>query len=92
MWLLLVVAVLALAGVIGGAFAGGIYTIVLIPIAVIALVAAIVYGYFTGGAERAAQRGRARRRPAAPPTAQQSSAPEAPSTPEDLADARRANQ
>lgn len=92
MWVLLAVAFLALIAGIGGALAGGIFTIVLIPLAVIALISAIVYGYFSGGAERAARRRSGRDRPAAPATAQTNPTPDAPSTPEDLVDARRANQ
>jgi hypothetical protein len=92
MWLFFGVAVLVVAGVVGGAFAGGIYTIVLIPLAVIALFAAIVYGYFTGAAQRHAEPGGGRGRPPATPTAQQDAAAPAPSTPEQLVDARRSNQ
>ena len=92
MWLLIVVAFLALLGGVGGAFAGGIFTIVLIPIAVIALFTAIAYTYFSGTAQRAARGERGRKRPAAPPTAQQPASAPAPTTPEQLADARRANQ
>ena len=92
MWLLIIVAFLGLLAVAGGTLAGGIFTIVLIPLAVIALVTAVGYTYFGGAAERRASGERRRGRPAAPPTAQQPSAPAAPSTPEQLADTRRANQ
>lgn len=90
MWLLLIVAFLGLFAVIGGALAGGIFTIVLIPLAVIALFAAIAYGYFGGAAQRRAER--TRERPPAPPTSQQPGSVPRPSSPEELADARRANQ
>jgi hypothetical protein len=53
MWLGLAILVLAFAGAIGGAFAGGIFTIVLIPLAVIALVAVLIawlWGLATGSA------------------------------------------
>jgi hypothetical protein len=92
MWLIFGVALIALLAVVGGSVAGGIYTIVLIPLAVLALLAAIVYGYFTGRAQRAAEGGPRRRRPAAPPTAQQGSPASEPSSPGELVDARRANQ
>ena len=92
MWLLIAVAFLALVGGLGGAFAGGIFTIVLIPLAVIALLTAVVYSYFRGSASRAAGHGTSSRRPPAPPTAQQPSSTPAPSTPEELADSRRSNQ
>jgi hypothetical protein len=92
MWLLLIVAFLALLGIIGGSLAGGIFTIVLIPLAAIAVLTAIAYSYFGGAAQRRAGRDRRGRRPSAPPTAQQPSSVPRPSTPEELADARRANQ
>ena len=92
MWLLLLVAFLGLMAIIGGSLAGGIFTIVLIPLAVIALVTAIAHSYFGGAAERRASGERRRNRPPAPPTAQQPSSVPRPSTPEELADARRANQ
>jgi hypothetical protein len=92
MWLIFGVAVIAIFAVVGGSVAGGVYTIVLIPLAVIAFVAAVAYGYLTGGAQRAAEGGSRRSRPAPPPTAQQDSSPSAPSSPGELVDARRANQ
>jgi hypothetical protein len=92
MWLLVVVAFLGLVAILGGALAGGIFTIVLIPLAVIAFVAALGYGYFGGAAERRASGEGRRDRPTAPPTAQQPSSVAPPSTPEQLADARRGNQ
>jgi hypothetical protein len=72
--------------------AGGIFTIVLIPLAVIAFVTVVGYTYFSGAAERRASGERRRNRPPAPPTAQQPSSVPRPSSPEELADARRANQ
>lgn len=92
MWFLIVVAFLGLLAIVGGTLAGGIFTIVLIPLAVIAFVTVVGYTYFSGAAERRASGERRRGRPSAPPTAQQPSAPPPPSTPEQLADARRANQ
>lgn len=92
MWLLVVIAFLGLLAIVGGTLAGGIFTIVLIPLAVIAFVTVVGYSYFGGAAERRASGERSRGRPPAPPTAQQPSSVARPSTPEDLADARRANQ
>jgi predicted lipid-binding transport protein (Tim44 family) len=92
MWLLVVIAFLGLVAILGGAFAGGIFTIVLIPLAVIAFVTAVGYSYFSGSAERHASGDRRRGRPPAPPTAQQPSSVPRPSSPEELADARRSNQ
>jgi hypothetical protein len=91
MWLLVVIAFLGLVAILGGALAGGIFTIVLIPLAVIAFVAVVGYGYFGGAAER--RRGdRSTDRPPAPSTAQQPSSVGRPSTPDELVDARRGNQ
>lgn len=92
MWFLFVVAFLGLIAILGGALAGGIFTIVLIPLAAIAFVTAVAYTYFGGAAERRASGDRRRGRPPAPPTSQQPSTPAPPSTPEQLADTRRANQ
>jgi hypothetical protein len=91
-WLLLLIAFLGLIAILGGSLAGGIFTIVLIPLAVIAFFSALAYTYFTGAAERRAGRDRRGRRPPAPPTAQQPSSRPRPATPEELSDARRANQ
>jgi hypothetical protein len=91
-WLLLIVAFLGLIAIVGGALAGGIFTIVLIPLAVIAFVSLVAYTYFSGAAERRAGRDRSGRRPPAPPTAQQPLSSRRPATPEELSDARRANQ
>ena len=92
MWLLWVIAFIGLLAVVGGALAGGIFTIVLIPLAVIAFFTVLAYTYFSGTAQRRASGERRRDRPPAPPTAQQPSTAGPPSTPEQLADARRANQ
>lgn len=92
MWLLVLIAFLGLLAIVGGSLAGGIFTIVLIPLAVIAFICALAYGYFAGGAQRRAGGERQRDRPPAPPTAGQPSSVPRPSTPEELADARRANQ
>jgi hypothetical protein len=59
---------------------------------VIAFVTALAYSYFGGAAQRRASGERRRDRPAPPPTAQQPASVGRPSSPEELADARRANQ
>lgn len=92
MWLLVVIAFIGFVAILGGALAGGIFTIVLIPLAVIAFAAALAYSYFGGAAERRASGNRRRDRPPAPSTAQQPSTVARPSTPEELVDARRGNQ
>jgi hypothetical protein len=92
MWLLVLIAFAGLLAIIGGSLAGGIFTIVLIPLAAIAFVTAVGYSYFSGAAQRRASGERRRDRPPAPPTAAQPSSVPRPSTPGELADARRANQ
>ncbi len=42
-WLFIVVAALVVVGIAGGVLAGGIFTIVLVPIAVIVLVAGVIF-------------------------------------------------
>jgi hypothetical protein len=86
MWFYLVIAALVVIGLVGGVAGAGIFTIVLLPIAVIVLVAGIAYramgqvGAPLGGD--------------APPLPH--SLPDDPArvsaSPEDLADARRAQQ
>lgn len=92
MWLLFIIGFIALFAIAAGSLAGGIFTIVLIPLAALALFSAIAYTYFGGAAQRRAGREGGRQRPPAPPTTQQPSSASAPSTPAELADARRANQ
>lgn len=52
MWLYLIAGALVLLGVFGGIFAGGVFTIVLIPIALIVLASSI---FFRGAGEAAKQ-------------------------------------
>jgi hypothetical protein len=94
MWFYPVMLVLVILALAGGTLAGGIYTIVLVPLAMIALVSAVVYAIWgralqgsaqgTGGGAHAGSRPlpHNRRRPSG----------RAPSSPERLADARRRQQ
>jgi hypothetical protein len=94
MWLYLILAALVVLAIVGGTLAGGIFTIVLVPLAVIALVSAVIYAMWgraaqgTAGGETTATHTSDRplphsyRRPAG----------RAPSSPERLADARRGQQ
>lgn len=94
MWFYPVVLVLIILAIVGGALAGGIFTIVLIPLAAIVLVSAVVYSLWgralegSGGVttDASATTDRPlphqRRRPSG----------RAPSSPEGLADARRQQQ
>ena len=78
----------------GGIFFGGIYTLILVPIAVLAAIVAVLYSVLAGGAKRQAggetNPNRSARGPAT--SASQTSAPRAPARPGELADARRGRQ
>jgi hypothetical protein len=94
MWFYPVVVVLVILAIVGGSLAGGIFTIVLVPLGAIVLVSAVVYSLW-GRALQASAGGptdathtshrplpHRRRRPTG----------RAPSSPEQLADARRQQQ
>jgi predicted lipid-binding transport protein (Tim44 family) len=78
----------------GGIFFGGIYTLILVPIAVFAAIVAVAYSVVAGAAKRQAggetDPARSQRGPAT--SASQTEAPRAPARPGELADARRARQ
>jgi hypothetical protein len=94
MWLYIVALFLLIVGIVGGVLTGGIFTIVLIPLGIIALVSAIAVGAWG----RAAQGRHAASTDATQPTgrplpaSEHSNSPAAPSTPDQLADARRVHQ
>ncbi|HWE34768.1 MAG TPA: hypothetical protein VG410_14845 [Solirubrobacteraceae bacterium] len=99
MWLGLAVLVVAVAAAIGGAFAGGIFTIVLIPLAGLALIGALIgwmWGRATGGAgvgtttEPTESGGRMSANSL--PRTRGSSGAHAPASPERVADLRREQQ
>lgn len=89
MWMYMLVLVLVVAGLVGGAFLGGIFTIVLIPIAVIVFVASAAYRAMGAAGQR-------REGGDAPGPAYPHSVPDqpghVPTSPEALTDARRAQQ
>jgi hypothetical protein len=99
MWLYLIVGALAVVGLAGGAVMGGVFTIVLLPIAAIVLVGGLVYTAMgragerqqSGGPAGAGARGGGATQPPLP-----HSAPSQPghvrTSPEALADARRVQQ
>jgi hypothetical protein len=93
MWLYLIGVVLVLLGIVG-AFAGGIYTLILIPIGLIMLASAAGYTVLGGGAERKGGRGSRGHAPVAEPLPHSAPAQSAHhlGTPEELVDARRAQQ
>lgn len=90
----MIVAVIGAGMIVGGSLAGGIFTIVLVPLAVIALVSAILYAMWgratqgTAGGSTEATSTAARPLP----HEHQPGGPTAPSSPEALADARRSQQ
>jgi hypothetical protein len=96
MWLYLMFIILLLVGVVGTIASGGIFTIVLIPIAVIGLVSMVVSRGIGQAAEGGWRSGPRRSRaadPSAPLPSSQPSAPaRVPTSPEGLTDARRIQQ
>lgn len=94
MWFYPLLIVLVILAVIGATLAGGVFTIVLVPLAVIALISGLVYAMWGRSLEGSAGAStdathttdrplpRSRRRPSG----------RAPSSPERLADARRQQQ
>jgi hypothetical protein len=89
MWVYLVVAALVVLGIVGGIFAGGIFTIVLLPIAAVILGSSIVYTYMGKSAEQSQQ---ADTPEPALPHGQPAAPSEVRTSPQKLADARRASQ
>ena len=94
MWFYPFVLLLATLAVIGGTLAGGIFTIVLVPLAVIALVSAAVYGLWGRAAQGSNDGSTDATRTSDRPLPHRFARPSgrAPSSPERLADARRQQQ
>jgi hypothetical protein len=89
MWLYLIALVLVMLGIVGGVFAGGIFTIVLVPLAAIALLSGLGYSMLARTAEEKAGAADANN----PLPHQPERAPShVPSSPERLADERRIRQ
>lgn len=89
MWLALLFFLGALFVAVAGVLSGGIFTIILVPLAVIAVIGAIAYtalGYAGGAGSQ--QEVEAARSDPLPHSEHQNVAP-APNTPDDLVDARR---
>jgi hypothetical protein len=78
----------------GGIFFGGIYTLILVPFAVLAAIVGVLYSVLAGGAKQRqggeTDPSRTSRGPAT--RTSQTSAPSAPARPGQLADARRGRQ
>ena len=93
MWFYMIAGFLILVGLIGGAFSGGIFTIIFIPLGAIMLVVAVLAGMWgrakqgsAGGQTEGSKTEQAPLRHTPPQGAP------APTRPEELVDARRAQQ
>lgn len=94
MWLGLIALILVVAAILLSIVSGGIFTIVLVPLAVIAVISAVVSATMGASAANAPSDGnpRARREPGVdslPHSRPAETANHQPATPEDLVDARR---
>jgi hypothetical protein len=94
MWLYLLAVILVIAGIIGGIAGGGIFTIVLVPIAFIIAVSAFIFSMWSRASTGAAG-GEVDAHPSVGrplPHSFRRDRGRAPSSPERLADARRGQQ
>ena len=89
MWFYPLVLTLVILAIIGGVLAGGVFTIVLIPVAGLALISAIGYTVFARGAQ---QRAGAAEGGSALPHQPEREPGHVQTSPEGLADARRVQQ
>jgi hypothetical protein len=93
-WFYPLLLVLVILGVAGGILLGGIFTIILVPLAVIAMVSAAVYAIWgralQGGADGATDAARVSEQPL--PVQRRRPTGRAPTSPERLVDARREQQ
>lgn len=94
MWLYLLVAVLVVLAIFGGIFGGGIFTLLLVPLAVIGFFSALAYALIAGAANRTAGGSADPAQGARGPATRlsQTPSPRTPSSPEELVDARRGQQ
>jgi hypothetical protein len=94
MWLYILALFLVVIGLVGGVLTGGIFTIVILPLGIIAFGSAIAYAAWARKAQ--GQHGAstdARASTGRPlPSSQHSNTPSAPTTPDELTDARRVQQ
>ncbi len=94
MWIYMVAAFLLLVGIVGGIAGGGIFTIVLVPIAFIIAVSAFIYSAW-GRASQGASGANTDAHPSTNrplPHSFREDSGQAPASPERLADTRRAQQ
>ena len=92
MWLYIVAGFLVLLGLIGGVASGGIFTLIFIPLGLIMVVVAVVVGMWGRAAQGDAETGTSQTAEPAPLRHTPPQGAASPATPEDLADARRAQQ
>jgi hypothetical protein len=93
MWFYMIAVFLLAVGIIGGVASGGIFTIIFIPLGVIMVIVAVLAGMWTR-ASQGSSGGETEGSKAEPPPLRHTppqGAP-APTTPEELADARRVEQ
>jgi hypothetical protein len=89
MWLYLIVVTLVIIGIVGGIFAGGIFTIVLLPVALIVLLSGFGYSLMARAAAEKAGAADADNPLPHQPRPEETNVR---TTPERLADARRVHQ
>ncbi len=89
MWLYIVALVLAIFGITGGIASGGVFLIVLLPLALVALLAAVL---FSGAGALSGVMPRRRTGVDPLPSSDPASGGTVPTSPERLTDARRAEQ
>jgi hypothetical protein len=94
MWFYPVLIVLVILAIVGGTVAGGVYTLVLIPLAVIVAVSVVLYGMWGRSMEARSGGSTEATAQSTEPLPHQETRPSgrAPSSPEALADARRQQQ
>jgi hypothetical protein len=90
MWLSIGFAVLAVFVVVGAVLLGGVFTLVLVPIAAITVFAAFAFSWWTRA--RGSGSGARERRPTPLPHSEHSNTASVPTTPAELTDARRLQQ
>jgi hypothetical protein len=94
MWLYILAFFLLIFGIVGSVLSGGIFTIVLLPLGIIALISAVVFGAFGRSAQdrygASANAGSSTVRPL--PASGHSNTSAAPTTPDEIAEARRVQQ
>jgi hypothetical protein len=94
MWLYILAFFILIFGIVGSVLSGGIFTIVLVPLGIIALISAFVFGAFGRSAQgRHGASTDARSSTGRPlPVSDHNNTPAAPTTPDEIVDARRVQQ